>query len=265
MSFGIFVINLPEAVERRQRVRAHLVALGLDANVVEAVRGSRLSEDERALVADDARSVERYGRVLTPGELGCAMSHVRAYEEFLGSRHDFALILEDDAVLLPDAADLLASARMSAWLECAEPRLLLMTPIRAFLARGAVPFAAGYRLVKVRRAWEGYGYLVNRAAADAMRRINSPAWLSADDWVAYRRLGSIELCGLDPFCIGYLDTAPSQLEYDRRRVETASGRSKSLKARVEKWQRQIMDAVYYRPVFGLLHHRMPKGWPDRRE
>ncbi len=173
MSFGIFVINLPEAVERRQRVLAHLVALGLDANVVEAVRGSRLSEDERALVADDARSVERYGRVLTPGELGCAMSHVRAYEEFLGSRHDFALILEDDAVLLPDAADLLASARMSAWLECAEPRLLLMTPIRAFLARGAVPFAAGYRLVKVRRAWEGYGYLVNRAAADAMRRINS--------------------------------------------------------------------------------------------
>ncbi|ACR02366.1 glycosyltransferase family 25 protein [Thauera aminoaromatica] len=265
MSIGIFIINLPEAVERRQRVSGHLAALGLDATVIEAVRGSTLSVAERASVADDPRSVGRYGRVLTPGELGCAMSHVRAYEQLLCSGHQFGLILEDDAVLLPDVANLLVSAENCLWLQSPHPRLLLMTPIRAFLARGAVPFAAGYRRVKVRRAWEGYGYLVNRAAADAMRRINSPAWLSADDWVAYRRFGSIELCGLDPFCIGYLDTAPSQLEYDRRRVETASGRSKSLKARVEKWQRQIMDAVYYRPVFGLLHHRMPKGWPARRE
>lgn len=265
MSFCIFVINLAEAVERRQRVSGHLAALGLDATFVEAVRGSTLSATERASVADDPRSVGRYGRALTPGELGCAMSHVRAYEQLLGSGHQFGLILEDDAVLLADVADLLVSAETRAWLESPQPRLLLMTPIRAFLARGGVPFAAGYRRVEVRRAWEGYGYLVNRAAADAMRKVNSPAWLSADDWVAYRRLGRIELCGLDPFCIGYLDTAPSQLEDDRRRVETASGRSRSLRARVEKWQRQVMDALYYRPVFGLLHHRMPKGWPERRE
>lgn len=265
MSFGIFVINLPEAIGRRERVSGHLAVLGLDAFVIEAVRGSALSASERALAADDSRSVQRYGRALTAGELGCALSHVRAYDKLLCSGHEFGLILEDDAVLLPDVAELLGSAQTHLWMASSQPRLLLMTPIRAFLARDAVPFAVGYRRVRVRRAWEGYGYLVNRTAADAMRRINSPAWLSADDWVAYRRLGGIELCGLDPFCVGYLDTAPSQLEEDRRRVETASGRSRSLRARVEKWQRQIMDALYYRPVFGLLHHRMPKGWPERRE
>lgn len=265
MSFGIFVINLPEAVVRRERVSGHLATMGLDAIVVEAVRGSMLSAAERASVADDPRSVGRYGRALTPGELGCSLSHVRAYDQLLGTGHEFGLILEDDAVLLPDVAALLVSAETRVWMESPQPRLLLLTPIRAFLARGAVPFATGYRRVEVRRAWEGYGYLVNRAAADAMRKINSPAWLSADDWVAYRRLGRIELCGLDPFCIGYLDSAPSQLEDDRRRAETAVGRSTSLRARLEKWQRQIMDVLYYRPVCGLRRHRMPPGWPEGRE
>ncbi len=70
MSFGIFVINLPEAIGRRERVSGHLAVLGLDAFVIEAVRGSALSASERALAADDSRSVQRYGRALTAGELG---------------------------------------------------------------------------------------------------------------------------------------------------------------------------------------------------
>lgn len=246
-------------------MRSHLADLGLDsAVVIDAVRGSALTAVERARRADDARSFRRYGRVLTAGELGCALSHVRAYEQFLAGREDFALILEDDAVLLPDVVPLLCNRQVREWLLRREPRLLLLTPIRAFLKRGARSLERGYRLVRVRRAWEGYGYVVNRAAAEAMRRTNSPAWLSADDWVAYRKLAGVELGGLDPFCIGYLEAAPSQLEQDRRQVETALGRSRTLGSRLEKWERQIADAVYYRPIWGLGQHRMPSGWPETR-
>lgn len=266
MSYRIFVINLPEALERRQRMCSHLAELGLDsAVIIDAVRGSELSATERALQADDARSVARYGRTLTAGELGCALSHVRAYEHLLASSDDFALILEDDAVLLPDVVGLLHSEPVRDWLMQPEPRLLLMTPVRAFLERGALPLVEGYRLVKVRRAWQGYGYVVNRAAAEVMRYINSPAWLSADDWVAYRKLGGVELLGVDPFCIGFLDTAPSHLEDDRRRAETAPGRSRSIDARLEKWTRQLMDLVYYRPIWGLGRHRIHPGWPANRK
>lgn len=262
MDFGIYVINLPEAEERRQRVQSHLADLGLGSSVViDAVRGSTLSASERAQRADDARSRHRYGRVLTAGELGCALSHVRAYERFLAGPDGFGLMLEDDAVLLPDVLPLLRNRQIRDWLLQPEPRLLLMTPIRAFLKRGALCLERGYKLVRVRRAWEGYGYVVNRAAAEAMRRVNSPAWLSADDWVAYRKLASVELCGLDPFCIGYLETAPSQLELDRRQVETALGRSRNLSVRLDKWGRQIADAVYYRPIWGLGQQRMSSGWP----
>jgi glycosyl transferase family 25 len=266
LGYGILVINLPEALERRQRVSRHLADLGLDSvEIIDAVRGSLLSASERRLQADDARSVARYGRELTAGELGCALSHVRAYERLLAGRDEFALILEDDAVLLPDVVTLLHSKSVRDWLMQPESRVLLMTPVRAFLKRGALPLQEGYRLVRIRRAWEGYGYVVNRAAAEMMRRINSPAWLSADDWVAYRKLGGVELRGVDPFCIGFLDTAPSQLEDDRRQVETASGRSRSLGVRLEKWGRQFMDLAYYRPIWGLGRHRMPPGWPANRE
>lgn len=38
----------------------------------------------------------------TPGSIGCSMSHMRAWEEFLKSGENCALILEDDVVFEPD-------------------------------------------------------------------------------------------------------------------------------------------------------------------
>ncbi|EXE37093.1 glycosyltransferase family 25 protein [Acinetobacter baumannii] len=41
------------------------------------------------------------GRIkpLTPGELGCTLSHLKALELFLATKDEYALILEDDAIL----------------------------------------------------------------------------------------------------------------------------------------------------------------------
>lgn len=44
----------------------------------------------------------QYDRKLVPGEIGCYLSHVKVKEEFLESGADFAVILEDDAVLADD-------------------------------------------------------------------------------------------------------------------------------------------------------------------
>lgn len=37
-----------------------------------------------------------YGKILTPGEVGCALSHVKALEYFLETDDSYCLILEDD-------------------------------------------------------------------------------------------------------------------------------------------------------------------------
>lgn len=39
---------------------------------------------------------------LTPGEVGCTLSHLKALEHFLASEEEFALILEDDAIIPHD-------------------------------------------------------------------------------------------------------------------------------------------------------------------
>ena len=264
MRLTVLVINLAEAVTRRERLSSHLAELGIGPVCwVGAVRGRDIPPAQRAAIAADSRSIARYGRVLTAGELGCALSHVKAYQQLLAGTEDYALVLEDDAVLVPEVVSLLSCEAMRDWMNVSAPRVLLMTPIRSFLRRGRQPFCNGYARVQVRRAWEGYGYVINRAAAQVMCGVNTPAWLSADDWVAYRKLGGVDLCGLDPFCIGYLETAVSQLEVDRRQAETAAGRSRSLGVRLAKLGRQLGDVLYYRPFIGLDRHQMPKGWPGR--
>jgi len=40
--------------------------------------------------------VQKYHKQMSPGELGCTMSHIKALEQFLKSDNDVALILEDD-------------------------------------------------------------------------------------------------------------------------------------------------------------------------
>jgi len=46
-----------------------------------------------------------YGRSLTPGEVGCYLSHINTLDAFLETDHDYALVLEDDAILNPDCIE----------------------------------------------------------------------------------------------------------------------------------------------------------------
>ncbi|MGA8884126.1 MAG: glycosyltransferase family 25 protein [Acinetobacter sp.] len=48
------------------------------------------------------KAVKGREQALTPGELGCTLSHLQALEEFLESDDSYAFILEDDAILPKD-------------------------------------------------------------------------------------------------------------------------------------------------------------------
>ena len=52
----------------------------------------------------------RHGRDVRPGEIGCYLSHLAAMQAFLATDAEHALILEDDATLLPALPDVLARA-----------------------------------------------------------------------------------------------------------------------------------------------------------
>jgi len=102
----IWVVTLARAADRQARVaerlrgldfRFHLGADQADLDLEALARAG--SYDPRR-----ARAVDRHGRPMTPGQVGCAISHRQLYEDAIRSDHRRVLVLEDDVV--PDAVAL---------------------------------------------------------------------------------------------------------------------------------------------------------------
>ena len=91
----VFVISLKSDEARREKLKERFKNYG-EFKLVEATDGRAMSAKEYYGYA--LPSLEAYGRLLSPSEVGCSLSHARAYEEFLKSDASFALILEDDVI-----------------------------------------------------------------------------------------------------------------------------------------------------------------------
>lgn len=98
----VFVINLRRAPDRLQRVSTVLAGIGLPFERIEAVDGAQL--DPSIYLAMTAASVRAHFLRLTPGELGCYLSHVRVLEAMVERQIPVALILEDDAEIIGNLA-----------------------------------------------------------------------------------------------------------------------------------------------------------------
>lgn len=96
----VYVISLARAPERRAAISEHLTSLGIEFEIVDAVDGRKLSAEYLA-------SVTALGVKLSPGMIGCNLSHYELTKKLLASSADIALFLEDDARLHPSVAALL--------------------------------------------------------------------------------------------------------------------------------------------------------------
>lgn len=94
----ILLINLDRQPERLRDMRSQLDGLGLRYERVAAI-------DRYALTSADLRA---HG-TMTPGELACARSHFACWTRALECGDDHVLILEDDVLLAPQLADVLAA------------------------------------------------------------------------------------------------------------------------------------------------------------
>ena len=95
----VFVINLKRSEERKLRMENLLAPLGLKYTFIEAVDGRALSSEEIADAQHRGRGItEKWPQreALTAGEIGCALSHLKAYRRIVDENLDYACILEDD-------------------------------------------------------------------------------------------------------------------------------------------------------------------------
>lgn len=94
----IKVINLEGSHERRIFMEEQLARLELKYEFVNAVDGRNLSEKdlEKYSIRDSLKSM---GRELSNGEIACALSHIKIWNQLIDEKIERVLVLEDDALI----------------------------------------------------------------------------------------------------------------------------------------------------------------------
>lgn len=96
----VLLINLDGSVERLRKASSQLEAAGISFERLPAVDGRLLPESERSRLAPWDRKA--FFKPLSPGEIGCYLSHLAALERIVREGWPRALVLEDDFLLAPD-------------------------------------------------------------------------------------------------------------------------------------------------------------------
>lgn len=95
------IIHLARAERRRPQVDNLLTGLPLPAGIIEGVDGNELSGAEIAAVYRRNLHRPRYPFPLRPTEVGCFLSHRKAWQAILDRNLDAGLIIEDDVAIDP--------------------------------------------------------------------------------------------------------------------------------------------------------------------
>ncbi|WP_395091330.1 glycosyltransferase family 25 protein [Vaginella massiliensis] len=102
-NYQTYLINLDRATDRLKFMQNEFEKTGVSFERIAAV-------DAKTLDHNSYRIKNKYDRDLVPGEIGCYLSHIKTLEVFLASDYDFALIIEDDAVLQPNSKNIIEKA-----------------------------------------------------------------------------------------------------------------------------------------------------------
>lgn len=99
---NIIILSLERAKERRERIKAQLDALNLDAVIMDAVDGQSLSYSEKNKIIKNPVTGFRDGETFKPGEIGCIMSTIKAIKLAKEKNWEEVIIMDDDVVLSED-------------------------------------------------------------------------------------------------------------------------------------------------------------------
>lgn len=99
----IFVISLPDAVERRERAALQLGELGLDFEFFDAMRGEDVMAEGYFERCDEEEWLLNTGHPMSLGEVGCFASHRSMWQKCVELGEPL-MIMEDDFQLLPGFA-----------------------------------------------------------------------------------------------------------------------------------------------------------------
>ncbi|WP_169778469.1 glycosyltransferase family 25 protein [Campylobacter curvus] len=241
--YPIFLISLAKDAKRREALKQRFK--GYDKfTLIDAVDGRQMNA--REYFGYVLPSFRAYGKILSPAEVGCSLSHVKAYEAFLASEAKFALVLEDDVI--GDDAGVATAFELA---EKIPQNSLLICGCQDGLAGRFSAF--GKRInFKNRQLWlvsryshssiyRAGAYVLTRQSAQNLLRIHKRALCTTDVWEYLLRQDDMAMYFSDIFSHP-IDLSGSNIEaerIDRGYKPNLKARLKSLKflfcSRFEKY------------------------------
>ena len=97
-----FLINLDRSPERLQRTQAVFAKWGLSYSRMPGVDGRAIPVNTLSTLQQAYGNRRYFLKDLTPGEIGCFLSHQKCWEALVASQEDWAFICEDDLIFLSD-------------------------------------------------------------------------------------------------------------------------------------------------------------------
>lgn len=205
-------INLPKSVERRALVEQQAQKAGITIEMVPAVAGVDLTEEQRALY-DARRRASMYTTELTANEQACMHSHLKALRTFLASDADYGVVFEDDVLL---SEHFLAGincllSRVQGW----EVAKLYNEKCRLYDICPPLKDAPLQPVFPKKIPWGAIGYLYSRAGAEKIVRHLTSFWMGADTMLAKTMLAHrIPVIGVTPNLVTTAFPANEQSDID---------------------------------------------------
>jgi len=190
----ILVISLERSIDRRKKVENEMQKISIPWEFLSAVDGSKLITPP---IEYRAKKVKRLlGHELTPNEIGCYLSHKKAWMRCI-EKNITTLVLEDDFVMAPNFEEILATI-LTKMPQCLFLRLQGLYEVPSTL----IETVNGINLVRNKGDAVGAtAYLLAPEVAQKLIDSSSYIYEPVDHFLEHHQKHGLELLAIRPYPI----------------------------------------------------------------
>ncbi|EMD1656838.1 glycosyltransferase family 25 protein [Pluralibacter gergoviae] len=220
----VLVVSMNSDIERREAISKKLTKFNIDYHFIDAVVGKNLSDDTLKDI-DISKAQIRKQRYVSLGEIGCTLSHVKAYKYIINRSIPYCLILEDDVIFDKQFAEFVTCFNNSDLTGYGNDLVMLGgqngIDKSRFIARGFfkkikignVLFAKTIKSDKF--IFRTCCYVISLDIAQRLYDLSHKEFFIADEWSYFKSLGIFNNIYIADIVDHPLDLSNSHIEHER--------------------------------------------------
>ncbi len=196
LKYKVFLLNLDISKDRLEYMSGQFAKLGIEFERISAVYGKDLTPEEISKNYSETLNKKFFAVPLHLGQIGCYMAHAKAWQEIVNQDLDFALVIEDDCILMDNFNEGLKYLKdtFGKWqyvrlFTNAKPKKIFYTNFEK----------DGFALVDyVRTTGSGQGQALSKYAAETLLKRTVPFGCPVDTQTHYAHLYGVDVMTLNP-------------------------------------------------------------------